>query len=87
MEKNKPICTIRTGNISGAVFKNVVKVDGKEREFASIKLVKVYKDKDDKWCETSNFNLSDLPKLTLVAETIYRKLMLKEELDLSDESS
>lgn len=86
-KKNKPVFSIKTGGVSASVWKNIAKKDGKEYEFATISLVRSYKDKDGEWQTSSNFNLNDLPKVALVVNQVYQRLMLKEELDLSDDTN
>jgi len=57
-ENNKPKQKFRAGQVSLTVWENDVK--DKDFKTESFKIKKSYKDKDDKWQTTSNFNKQDL---------------------------
>jgi hypothetical protein len=61
-----------SGSLRASVWKNEGKDDkGNVNEFLSAKVYKAYKDKLGKWQETTSYNISDLPHLSLLAQKIY----------------
>lgn len=77
-EKKQPEKTIRVGQIVATIWKNDRK-EGQEYDTFSINIVKSYKDKEDNWKNTNNFQLNDLPKVELATNEAFRYLALKVE--------
>ena len=77
MEKtttNKPE-HIQVGTIQATIWTN--EKDGKVMK--SVQLKKSYKDKEGQWQETDKYFVNDLPKLALVLQKCYEKLVMKSE--------
>ncbi len=64
---------------AGAVTATVWQNQNDKGTYASVRLAKTYKDRDNKWKESTTFQLNDLPKAMLVLEEAYRYLNFKEE--------
>ena len=69
---DKPATTIRIGGVKASVWKNETD-DG--RPFSVTQFTRSYRDKDDKWQETSNFSTDDLPKLELATRKAFEFAM------------
>lgn len=68
-ENNKPKFTVRSGNLKATVWENEIenKETGKKSVIINVTVKKGYKDKEDNWKNTDNFNMNELP---LVAKLI-----------------
>ena len=73
---NRPIKTIRAGNIKAAIWEN--KSDDESRVFHTVTVVRTYRSDDD-WKESVSFGRDDLPKLELVTRKAFEFIHLKAE--------
>jgi len=78
-EKQQPEKKFRSGGVVATVWKNIKKVENVEIETYSVNLARSYKDKEDKWVETNNYNINDVQKAILVLKKAQEFLLLKEE--------
>ena len=72
----KPEKKISCGPISASVWSKIKTIEGEKVKFNSITINKAYKDGED-WKHTNSFNIEDLPKVTLVANEVYKYIKLK----------
>ena len=77
-QKAKPEFKARAGQIVGTIWKNERK-EGQDFDTFSVNIVKSYKDKEDSWKNTNNFNLNDLVKVEIVTRECLKFLTLKTE--------
>ena len=73
---NSPEKKFRAGAIAATVWKNTGQRDGKEVEFRTVSVDRVYKDKNDAWQHTSSMRLNDLPRAAVVIQQAYEYLVL-----------
>lgn len=77
----KPTNKWRAGNLQIDEWTNTGKTtEGKEYSFKSYSVQRSYKDKEDKWQNTtlSGLRLTDLPKLTAIATEAYLEGIMKQ---------
>jgi len=75
---NLPEKKFRAGGISATVWQNSGKrPNGEESKFNTISIERSYKDKDGSWKTTNSFRMSDLPKLSVVAQKAYEYVIFK----------
>jgi hypothetical protein len=80
---SRPICDVKIGAVRGACWENVGK---NGNTFFSVKLTRLYKDKnDDKWKDSSSFSLRDLPLVAKVADQLHTVLYRKKSKARSQE--
>ena len=72
---NKPLKTIRVGNIKAAVWANKSEND---RIYHSVSMSRSYKDGDD-WKESTVFGRDDLPRLELATRNAFEFIHLQAE--------
>lgn len=76
---NPPVKKIAVGNIRVNLWENKrITEEGEEVSFQSVSLERTYKDKDNKWQSTTSFKLSDIPKIRLALDELYKQVFLKE---------
>ncbi len=79
-----PIDKVTVGNVTVAVFENMV---GKGKDAFSSKSVTIqknYKDKDGKWKSTNSFKPSELFYVIMALQTILDRVYRKEDIDKID---
>lgn len=82
----KPVQKFRAGSVTATVWKNEQTKDGKTFDYFTVAIERSYQDKDKVWQKTSSMRVTDLPKVTLVAEKAYEYLvMAKEEKVVTEE--
>jgi len=76
--KKPPIKVFRCGPVKAAIWLNNVERDGEVVAIHSIRVDKIYKDKNDnEWKHTNSFGAEDLPKVTIVANEAYKFIRLR----------
>jgi hypothetical protein len=68
---NQPVFKVRFGAVSGALWVNSHKVDGKDVNSLSATFQKYYKTKSGEDKNTGSFGVNDLPKLGLCVQAVY----------------
>jgi hypothetical protein len=80
MENNKPIKKYRVSSIKATVWENeTLKENGDPFKQISINIEKGYKDIKGEWQKTNSYNLSDLPKLKVLVDEVYKDCMVVKE--------
>ena len=80
--KNAPEKRFRAGAVSATVWLNEGKSEkGDSSKWRTISLQRSYKDKEEKWQNTSNMRINDLPRATLVLQRAYEYLVSTESND------
>ena len=74
---NPPELTMRSGRVQGAVWPKTIQKDGKDIVVYDLKVVRGYKDKDEKWHDTSIYSPQDMADLRLVASKLEERFRLK----------
>jgi hypothetical protein len=64
MSKNMPVHEVKFGRVRATIWAN----DGESGVWHSVKLTRLYKDKEGKWQDTDGFNREDLPLLIKAAD-------------------
>ena len=78
---NAPVSKVVVGNVSVAVFENVV-VKGKDQFTAkSVTIQKSYKDKDGEWQSSNSFKPSELFYVIMALQKTLDKIYRKDEVD------
>lgn len=75
----KPVSKFQAGVVQASVWENTASVDGVEKKFFTISFQRSYKDKDDKWQNTTSMRVNDLPKLALVIQEAYKTIVLDDK--------
>jgi len=75
MEK-KPQDVIKAGGIRAAIWQNEVTRNGKTELVPSVQIDRTYKDSSGAWQRTNKFGVRDLPRLVVVAQKAYERLVL-----------
>ena len=63
---NKPIKVFRNGSLKLTVWKNEVEYNGVKKNLFTGNIVKVYKDKEDKWQETKSIESKDFANASVL---------------------
>jgi len=66
----KPVSEIQYGVIKATIWEH----HHDPSSFFTVDIYRIYKDANNKWKKTYNFNLSDLPKVEKVAADAYREI-------------
>ena len=78
MEESKgPKWKLNVGEVSVAVWENVIKKDGREFPVQNVTIQRRYKDGEE-WKSSQSFRPADLPKAILALEKAWESLVLKE---------
>ena len=73
METKQPEYKVSAGNVQGTAWLNdVTSGDGRTFKKRSFKVEKSYKDKDGNWKTTTNFDIQELQKLSVVKRELER---------------
>jgi hypothetical protein len=75
----KPVAKFQAGVVQASVWENTATIDGTEKKFFTISFQRSYKDKDDKWQNTTAMRVNDLPKLALVIQEAYKTIVLDDK--------
>ena len=86
-KKKLPIAKFQAGNTSATVWTHKAKYKGKSFDSFNVEIVKNYKDDEDEWQKTSNFNKQDLVKVEVVLRQAINFLYLKVEKDKDDDDN
>jgi hypothetical protein len=78
-KKAGPEKKFRAGNVTATVWKNTIKVDGKDRITHNVNVEKSYVDKDKAWQKTNSLNVNDLPRAILALQKAYEFLAIKDD--------
>jgi hypothetical protein len=73
----KPDSKVRCGAVQATVWSNKVG----DNVIQSVTIQKSYKDKDDKWQQTSSFKVSEIPHIITALQKVYEDKYLKDEVD------
>ena len=74
-DNQPPIKVFRSGPIKFAVWLNTVTRDGEEVKFHSLKITKVYRDKNSgEWKNSNRLFVDDLPKVAMLATKVCSEL-------------
>lgn len=66
------------GPVQAVIWLNNVEKDNEVVAIHSIRIQKIYKDKNDnEWKHTYSFNVEDLPKIALMATEVYREIRVR----------
>ena len=77
---NTPEKKFRAGAISATVWLNQGQSkNGEPTNWRTISLQRGYKDKDDKWQNTTSMRINDLPRAALVLQQAYEYLVSRSE--------
>lgn len=75
-----------TGAIRTSVWVNTkLDKDGKVVHYRTINFVKRYQDKDNRWKNTNNMSVDELPKAIQVLQEAYRHCIMKESNPITEE--
>ena len=77
-EKNvkKPCKQFRSGTLNVSLWDNLVKnKQGKEFNAITMNIQRSYKDKEDKWQQTTGLRLQDLPRVILLLQEAQKFLL------------
>ncbi len=70
-----PVKKFSAGAVQVAVWQN----EGKEgKQFNTVSLDRIYKDKNDKWKSSNSLHVNELPKAILALQKAYEFLVMKE---------
>ena len=76
---NYPAKKFRAGGVSATIWVNKGNANGKETEYNTISLERVYTDKEGNWQTTSTFRVGDLPKINALVQRAYESLIVQEQ--------
>ena len=68
--KDKPVDSLDAGNIRASIWEN----KGQNGKYHSVTFSKSYQDKEGNWQRSSNFNKTDVLKLSHVASQAYERI-------------
>ena len=75
-QENQPEKKFRAGSISATVWLNHGQSkNGETTQFRTISLQRGYKDKEDKWQNTTSMRINDLPRAALVLTKAFEYLV------------
>ena len=80
-ENKKPSMKVRSGLMTATVWENKIEKDNKKMVVTSVTLQKSYKDVNDEWQNTVNFNMSDLPSLAKLINDTHTLLTTGDRLE------
>ena len=79
-QENQPEKKFRAGSISATVWLNHGQSKtGETTKFRTISIQRGYKDKDDKWQNTTSMRVNDLPRAALVLTKAFEYLVTQGE--------
>lgn len=77
---NLPERVFKAGSIRASIWRNpVVRENGEESDFLSIRLERSFKNKNNEWQSTNSFRVSDLPKAELVLNKAYEYIIVSQD--------
>ena len=80
-----PAYSVRSGAVSASVWLTSRIVNGQSREFAQIKVLKSYRDKDGEWHNTPWLDGNDLLDVAEVARRAHARFVVKEQWPAKDD--
>ena len=83
---NKPVHTVRYGNVRAAVWRNVVDLGDNSRPMYGVTLTRSYKDGND-WKDASSFGLDDLLVLAKAANDAHTWIAGQRTHDAAEQQS
>lgn len=75
MTGQKPIVTVKAGQVSSAIFENEISVNGRKVTMLKATLQRRYKDKDGSWKATTSFSRNELPLAIYCLEKCFEKMV------------
>lgn len=75
MTGQKPIVTVRAGQVSSDIFENEITVNGRKVTVLKASVQKRYKDKDGNLKSTTSFSKQELPLAIFVMQKAYEKMI------------
>lgn len=86
MDKQKPICKFRAGQVSAALWENGIYVNGRTVNIFKATVQSRYKDKTGTWKTSQSYGKNEIPQLIYVLSRAYDKI-ITEESGQSEDSS
>ena len=85
MEKQKPLCKFRAGQISSAVWENSINVNGKTVNVLKATVQSRYRDnKTGTWKTSGSYGKNDIPQLIYVLLKAYDTMMTEDNTQPDD---
>jgi len=86
MTGQKPVATVKAGQVSSAIFENEISVNGRKVTVMKATLQRRYKDKDGSWKTSNSFSKQELPLAIYCLEKCFEK-MVGEDSNSAEEAS
>jgi hypothetical protein len=78
-QAGRPALKKKAGAISVACWENEGKgMDGQPTTYISLSIQRTYNDKEGQWQHATNYRVSDIPKIQLCLDEVYKHYTLKE---------
>jgi hypothetical protein len=87
MEKQKPLCKFRAGQISSAVWENSINVNGRTVTVMKATVQSRYRDNQTgTWKTSGSYGKNEIPRLIYVLQKAYDTMMTEENTKTEDNS-
>jgi len=78
MTGQKPIVTVKAGQVSSAIFENEISINGRKVTVLKATLQRRYKSKDGSWKASNSFSRNELPLAIYCLEKCFEKMVGEE---------